>query len=113
MQTYILHIVCCFRGNELRTKLNALKVELDNMLETVRTWDYDQMSDAEFEGHLAKVKKVLQDGKLVRAQAKAVARELVPYLVFAPFFGLCSCYKLFGHVLSDFTFPSKPLLEAK
>lgn len=57
------------------------------MLDGLRSWDYDQLSDAEFEGKLAKVKKILQNGKLIRAQAKAVARELVPYLVFEQCFG--------------------------
>jgi len=101
------------RGNELRTKLNALKVELDNMLDTVRNWDYDQMSDAEFDGNLAKVKKALQEGKLVRAQAKAVARELVPYLFFAAFLGVfLFLLHVFGVVFCDFAV-NHQLVEAK
>ena len=88
-------------------------VELDNMLDTVRNWDYDQMSDAEFDGNLAKVKKVLQEGKLVRAQAKAVARELVPYLFFAAFLGVfLFLLHVFGVVFCDFAV-NRQLVEAK
>ena len=102
MYTVYVNICCLLlRGNELRTKLNALKVELDNMLDTVRNWDYDQMSDAEFDGNLAKVKKVLQEGKLV------------PYLFFAAFLGVfLFLLHVFGVVFCDFAV-NPQLVEAK
>ena len=66
-------------GNELRTKLNTLKVELAGLLEMVKDMDYDNLPEDQYHSKMESVKEKLGECKLIRAQAKAVLRELVPW----------------------------------
>ena len=64
-------------GNELRKQLNAKKVQLDKELDEAKNIDLTaDIDEATFNEACEDVKEVLSECKLLRAQAKAVAREL-------------------------------------
>ena len=85
----ILYLKKTLSGNELRTQLNKLKVTLGLEMDNLKEMDLESTSEEAFESKMNHVKAMIQESKMLRAQAKAVVRELDPitliqlYFVFA------------------------------
>lgn len=88
------------KGEELRGQVNMMKVELFNMMESIKEQDWENMSEKEFPKKMAVYKKKalgfktqpklcllavfvgssqISDSKLLIVQARAVIREKVPW----------------------------------
>ncbi|CAK9025741.1 unnamed protein product [Durusdinium trenchii] len=64
------------KGNDLRVKLTTLKVEIGQIWDDTKVIDADLIDETTFEKHMAKIADVLTRSKMLRVQARAVAREM-------------------------------------
>ena len=65
-------------GHELRTQLNKLKVTIGLEMDALKELDLESTSEETFDSKITHVKTLIQESKMLRAQAKAVIRELDP-----------------------------------
>ena len=69
-----------FAGNDLRTKLIAIKVAIGGKMDELKEIDLDTLTENQFDTRMTAIKKLVTDSKMLRVQVKAVARELVACL---------------------------------
>lgn len=64
------------KGHELRLKLQQTKVELSAQMDSLKEVDLEKVGETKIKNLFAGVKAQLSNSKILRAQAKAVAREI-------------------------------------
>ena len=69
----------CGAGESLRANLNTHRVQLMELVDKVKELDPASVDDASFKQTMTEVKGQLTAAKLLRAQGKAVLRELVTW----------------------------------
>lgn len=88
------------KGNDLRVKLTTLKVEIGQIWDDTKVIDADLIDETTFEKHMAKIADVLTRSKMLRVQARAVAREMASRRIAGANLLLC-VFPLFSfHALS-------------